>query len=141
MITFLQIAAWAACIYTTPPVDAYFLYAIAMCESSMNPAAVSDAGAQGLYQFMPGTVKDIQARWGFTFDPFEPEQATKAAALYLSWLCRVFDDDIEKILASWVWGIGNVRKWEAGEKKLPEDVEHFIYLFLSEYVTIRLSVE
>jgi soluble lytic murein transglycosylase-like protein len=58
-------------------------------ESSWRPGATSHVGAQGLAQFMPAT-----ARWMATqfpadlpnFDPWNPQQAILAAALYDKWL-------------------------------------------------------
>lgn len=53
------------------------LTAQAQQESGFNPNAVSDAGAQGLMQFMPATAQSI----GLS-DPFNPDQAIPAAAKY-----------------------------------------------------------
>jgi len=47
-------------------------------ESGWNPAAVSDAGAIGLGQLMPGTAR------GMGIDPWDPKQNLEGAARYLS---------------------------------------------------------
>jgi len=59
-------------------------------ESSFNPEAVSPAGAKGLAQFMPVTIKDMRQR-GFIkddFDPFNPDHAIKAQTKYMNWISK-----------------------------------------------------
>ncbi len=65
---------------------------VARCESSLNPNAVSNQGAQGLFQFMPGT-------WAWTpngrngEDPFNPRSSADAAGWMFAngmahhWMC------------------------------------------------------
>lgn len=128
-----EIKEWSEKVLTKPEVDWRLLAALAKIESSLNSDAVSVKGAKGLFQFMPITVEDIRKRWCYTFDPFDPEGATKAAKLYFSWLLKTFDEDITLALAAWNWGIGNVRKWERGEKELPESVRKFTHKVLTEW--------
>lgn len=54
-------------------------------ESSFDPQTVSEDGAQGLGQLMPGTAKEL----GVT-DPFDPEQNLKASARYFTGLLVEF---------------------------------------------------
>ena len=54
-------------------------------ESNWNPNAVSEAGAQGIAQFMPETA----AGWGI--DPFNPEQALDASAHYMKNLYEMLE--------------------------------------------------
>ena len=44
-------------------------------ESSFNPSAVSDAGAQGLAQMLPSTTAALSKRVGRTLDPFNEDDA------------------------------------------------------------------
>jgi soluble lytic murein transglycosylase-like protein len=60
-------------------------------ESSWNPKARSAVGAEGLAQFMPSTAKWIADEFPETlgaFDPWDPQQAALAAAVYDAWLAR-----------------------------------------------------
>lgn len=80
------------------------LEALMMQESGGNPNAVSPAGAQGLFQFMPDTAKQ------FKIDPLDPAQSATGAAQYMRQLLDMFDGDIEQALAGYNAGPGNVRK-------------------------------
>lgn len=69
------------------------LVALPLVESAFEPQALSPAGAAGLWQLMPGTAR----RFGLVVsavrdERFDPRKATEAAAQYLSWLYRYFQD-------------------------------------------------
>lgn len=58
-------------------------------ESAWRIRAKSPVGAQGMAQFMPGTAKWIAEQFPAelgAFDPWDPMQAIKAAAIYDKWL-------------------------------------------------------
>lgn len=60
-------------------------------ESSWNPKARSAAGAEGLAQFMPSTARWIAQQFPRRlgdFDPWDPQQAALAAAVYDAWLVK-----------------------------------------------------
>jgi len=57
-------------------------------ESSLDPSAVSPAGARGIAQFMPNTEKELQRLNLVTneFDPLDPSQARNAQEAYMNYL-------------------------------------------------------
>lgn len=60
-------------------------------ESSWNPQARSAVGAEGLAQFMPSTAHWIAQAFPDRlggFDPWDPQQAALAAAVYDAWLAQ-----------------------------------------------------
>ncbi|HBR6620599.1 transglycosylase SLT domain-containing protein [Klebsiella pneumoniae] len=97
------------------------LRSVALTESGGNPFAISGAGAKGLFQFMPGTAKDMGLRGN---DVFDPEKSANAAARYLGMLLRMNGGDLDKALASYNWGIGNVQKHGMG--LMPEETRNYI---------------
>ncbi|MEB5974712.1 lytic transglycosylase domain-containing protein, partial [Pantoea dispersa] len=88
--------------------------------------AMSGAGAQGLFQLMPGTAKDLGLRGNESFDPVK---SAGAAAKYLSQLLKANGGDLSKALASYNWGIGNVQKH--GMALMPEETRNYIPRVLS----------
>ncbi|MFV8849590.1 transglycosylase SLT domain-containing protein [Serratia fonticola] len=97
------------------------LRSVALTESSGDQYAVSGAGAKGLFQFMPGTAKDMGLHGN---DVFDPEKSANAAAKYLAQLMRMNGGDLDKTLASYNWGIGNVQK--RGMALMPEETRNYI---------------
>lgn len=102
------------------------LRSVAIAESSGNPNAVSGAGAQGLFQIMPGTGRDLGLRGN---DAFDPMKAAGAAAKYLSQLLKANGGDLSKALASYNWGLGNVQKH--GMSLMPQETRNYVPRVLS----------
>nr|ELS4546893.1 lytic transglycosylase domain-containing protein [Klebsiella michiganensis] len=102
------------------------LRSVALTESGGNQFAISGAGAQGLFQFMPGTARDMGLRGN---DVFDPVKSAEAAARYLSILLQKNGGDLSKALASYNWGIGNVQKY--GMALMPQETRQYIPKVLS----------
>ncbi|HYX06834.1 MAG TPA: transglycosylase SLT domain-containing protein [Bacteroidales bacterium] len=116
--------------------DWMLLKAQVKAESNFDVNAISPVGAVGLAQFMPQTWKEFGEG-----HPYDAEQSIKAQAKYMRWL---FDylikllyhkkDLIDWALASYNWGIGNVRKlaldvngnFEESYKKLPIETQKYV---------------
>lgn len=99
-------------------VDPYVFAALLKQESSFDPAVItgkrkSTAGAQGIGQFMPATAKAMG------IDPLDPKQAIPGSAKYLRQKLDEFGGDLDKALAAYNAGSGNVRKYK-GVPPFPE---------------------
>ncbi|CNK56288.1 lytic transglycosylase domain-containing protein [Yersinia frederiksenii] len=97
------------------------LRSVAITESGGNQFAISGAGAKGLFQFMDPTAKDMGLKGN---DVFDPEKSAAAAAKYLSMLLKMNGGDLDKALASYNWGIGNVQKH--GLELMPRETRNYI---------------
>ncbi len=101
------------------------LRSLAMTESSGNQFALGPktkyGQAKGLFQFMDPTAKDMGLKGN---DVFDPEKSAAAAAKYLSMLLKMNGGDLDKALASYNWGIGNVQKH--GLDLMPQETRNYI---------------
>jgi membrane-bound lytic murein transglycosylase D len=115
--------------------------ALPIIESSLNPIAVSRAGATGMWQFMLVTGR----RYGLTINTYvderrDPITSTYAAAKYLTVLYSMFHD-WTLALAAYNCGEGNVLKAisRAGGKRdyweiypyLPKETRNYVPLFVA----------
>ncbi len=94
--------------------DPYLLLAVMREESRYRSAVVSWAGARGLMQIMPSTGRDIAARKGVDFevaDLFDPEINIRFGAFYLRAMLDMFGGDLDRALAAYNAGPGNVQRW------------------------------
>jgi soluble lytic murein transglycosylase-like protein len=104
--------------YNLPP---GLLYAVAMTESAGKRFAVSEVGAQGPFQFMPPTAKAYGLKGDDVFDWYKSADA--AAKMYGS-LSKQFNGDLDKMLAGYNWGTGNMSKY--GMKNMPKQTREYI---------------
>jgi soluble lytic murein transglycosylase-like protein len=87
-------------------VDPVLLYAIMHRESAFKKKALSNKGARGLMQLMPGTA----ARFGVR-DIYDPQQNIDGGARYMRFLLDRFDGDVRLALAGYNAGEGAVDKY------------------------------
>jgi hypothetical protein len=87
-------------------VDPVLIYATMHQESSFKPRAMSNKGARGLMQLMPGTA----ARFGVA-NIWDPKQNIEGGARYMRFLLDMFDGDVKLALAGYNAGEGAVLKY------------------------------
>ena len=87
-------------------VDPLLLYAIMHQESTFKPRAMSNKGARGLMQLMPGTAQ----RFGVT-SIWDPRQNIEGGSRYMRFLLDMFDGDVNLALAGYNAGEGAVMKY------------------------------
>lgn len=114
------------------------LFGIVTQESAGKVHAVSRAGAKGLMQFMYATGSRFGLKVVNGFDQrFDPTLSAKAAAAYLDEQLKVFNDNLELVLAAYNGGEGRLRRL-AGDKTgesfydpdiyyaLPRETRHYV---------------
>jgi soluble lytic murein transglycosylase-like protein len=87
-------------------IDEKVISAVIKQESSFNPSAVSNCGAEGLMQLMPSTAKSL----GVT-DILNPEQNIMAGTKYLKQKLDEFNGSLPLALAAYNAGSGAVKKY------------------------------
>ena len=103
-----------------PPVFARYWtisHAITRQESSFDRAAVSNAGARGMMQLMPGTARETARKLGMSYDfsrlTNDPAYNMMLGTSYFSVLLDQWGGSVPLAVASYNAGTGNVRKWVA----------------------------
>ncbi|HHI5092375.1 TPA: lytic transglycosylase domain-containing protein [Klebsiella quasipneumoniae] len=97
------------------------LSSLSAAESGGDPYAESPKGAKGPFQFMDGTARDLGLKG---MDVYDPHKSADAAARYLRYLLDATGGDLEKTLASYNWGLGNVQK--KGMDNLPLETRNYV---------------
>jgi len=87
-------------------VDPLLIAAVIEQESKFRHTARSQVGARGLMQLMPKT-----GRWMGAQDLYDPEQNVDAGVRYIKYLQSRFDGNLNKTIAAYNAGEGNVRRY------------------------------
>jgi hypothetical protein len=94
------------------------LNAVVQTESGGDVNAISPKGAEGAFQFMPNTAK----AYNVNVKDFN-SSADGAARMYAD-LLLAHNGDLDKALASYNWGQGNLAKY--GMDKMPSETKNYI---------------
>lgn len=92
---------------------------VVSAESDFEPHAVSSVGAQGLMQLMPETAAELGVE-----DSFDPHQNLLGGSRYLKQLLDKYDGDLDKALAAYNWGQGNVDR--KGLAQMPQETRDYL---------------
>lgn len=95
------------------------LLAVMSVESNFDHQAVSEKGAMGLMQLMPGTAKEM-----FVADAWDPPQNIEGGARYLRILANQYQGDLVKTLAAYNAGPEAVRRAGGAVPNIPETREY-----------------
>ena len=117
----------AAEIYKLPE---ELLHAVMAVESGFNPEAMSNKGAAGLMQLMPGTAKDMYVR-----DVWNPSQNIDGGARYLRVLANQYQGDLKKTLAAYNAGPEAVRR--AGGVPSIQETQDYVRKVLAIYEKLK----
>lgn len=112
--------------------DPALISSVIETESSFNPKAVSDAGAQGLMQLMPETARELNVT-----DPFDPAQNIDGGSRYLSRLMKRYHGDTKLALAAYNWGMGNLEKQP---DKMPSETKNYVINVMKRWNEKRTAV-
>ena len=91
---------------TEHEIDPDLIKAIIWAESSFNPNAISNKGAQGLMQLMPATARSLGVE-----DSMNPESNIDGGVRYFKQLMVQFDGDEKLALAAYNAGSRKVREY------------------------------
>lgn len=83
------------------------VHAVVTVESAYRANVVSDKGAIGLMQLMPGTASELNV-----IDPFEAQANLEGGIRYLAKQMRTFSNNTELALAAYNAGADNVRRYQ-----------------------------
>lgn len=120
-------------------------------ESALNPVARSRAGANGLWQFMYGTAKNLKLEIStFVDERRDPVKASDAAARYLKQLFGIYGD-WHLAIAAYNCGPGNVNRaikrsggktnyWEI-YYLLPRETRGYVPAFIAALYAMKYSKE
>ena len=124
--------------------EPHLIWAVMREESHFRADVFSWVGAGGLMQIMPATGQEIAGRKGVEItdrDLLKPEINIDFGAFYLRLMLDNFDGDVDKALAAYNGGGGNVRRWSSSPLgTTPADFPTAItFLETREYITKVLN--
>src|SRR5574337_1120750 len=99
-------------------VDRNLILAVVENESGGDAAAVSEAGAVGLMQLLPGTAADLAKRHDLTNDLYDPAANMALGASYLRDLGDQFGNQPDLVIAAYHAGPGRVQGWRKAHPEL-----------------------
>ncbi|NFA61508.1 lytic transglycosylase domain-containing protein [Clostridium sporogenes] len=113
-------------------IDKGLLMAVIKQESNFNPNCISNAGAQGLMQLMPGTAREV----GVT-NLFDIEQNIDGGAKYLKKMLDIHGNVKELALAAYNAGPGTLQ-WRGVKNvcdinKLPSETRNYVKNIMKNY--------
>ena len=98
-------------------IDPYLVAAVIETESNWDPSVRSSSGAEGLMQLLPDTAQDMIDKGyvdGDAYsvdDLFEPDVNIMFGCAYLRYLLDYYDGALDRAIAAYNAGIGNVEDW------------------------------
>jgi soluble lytic murein transglycosylase-like protein len=95
------------------------LLAVMAVESNFDHQALSEKGAMGLMQLMPGTAREM-----YVSDAWDPAQNIDGGARYLRILANQYEGDVVKMLAAYNAGPEAVRRAGGAVPGIPETQEY-----------------
>ncbi len=93
-------------------------------ESGGRPNATSHAGAMGLMQVMPGTYRELQARYNLGPDPYHPYDSIQAGAAYLREMYELYGNPA--FLAAYNAGPRRLEDYLWGGRGLPNETRNYV---------------
>lgn len=107
--------------------DPALVAAIAEQESGFNQSAQSETGALGIMQLMPGTAE------GLGVDPSDLRGNLEGGAKYLRQMLDKYDGDVEKALAAYNAGPGNLDSVNGDISKLSGETQKYVPSVMERY--------
>lgn len=117
--------------------DPQLVQAVIQAESGYNPRALSNKGAMGLMQLMPGTAQDLAVA-----DPWDPDQNIRGGVSYLRSMLDRFGGSLELALAAYNAGPEAVAKYDGVPPfaETREYVDRVLRLFRGEGLAAAVRV-
>lgn len=103
----------------------HWIRAVMRVESAGNPQAISQAGAMGLMQVMPGTWAELRQHHGLGGDPFDPRDNIIAGTAYLRAMLDRYGT-VGAMLAAYNAGPGRYDEFLSTGRPLPAETRAYV---------------